>query len=59
MDSRRLQSQRNGIEDDDDIEFPLAHIREMQNTADVGTKTLTETVVGKRLDVSKRNEIQK
>ncbi len=57
MDSRRLQSQRNGIEDDDDVELPLAHIREMQNTADVGTKALTEAAVGRRLDVSDRNEV--
>ncbi len=59
MDSRRLQSQRNGIEDEDDVELPLAHIKEMQNTADIGTKASTEAAVGKRLDVSDRNEIQK
>ncbi len=59
MDSRRLQSQRNGIEDDDDVELPSAHIKEMQNSAEVGTKASTEAEVGKRLDVSNRNEVQK
>ncbi len=54
-----MQSQRNGIEDDDDVELPSAHIRKIQNTADVGTKASTEAAVGKRLDVSDRNEVQK
>ena len=35
---RYLQRKRNGIEkDDDDVKFPLAHIKKMQNTAEVGT----------------------
>ncbi len=54
-----MQSQRNGIEDDDDVELPLVYIREMQNTADVGTKASTEAVIGRRLDVNDRNEVQK
>ncbi len=54
-----MQSQCNGIEDDDDVELLLAHIREMQNTADVGTKVSTEAAVGRRFDVSDRNEVQK
>ncbi len=54
-----MQSQRNGIGDNDDVELPLAHIRKMQNIADVGTKASTGAEVGRRLDVSNRNEIQK
>ncbi len=57
MDSRQLQSQRNGIENDDHIKLPLVYIREMQNTADVGIKASTEAVVDRRLDVNDRNEI--
>ncbi len=59
MESRRLQSQCNSIEDDNNIELPLVHIREMQNTAKVGTKVSTNATVGKRLDVSNRNKVQK
>ncbi len=54
-----MQSQRNDIEDDDDIELLLAHIREIQNTADVGTKASTEAVVGRRLDMGDKNEVKK
>ncbi len=54
-----MQSQRNSIEDDDDVELSSAHIREIQNTADVGTKALTEAAVGRRFDVSDKNEVQK
>ncbi len=54
-----MQSQGNGIEDDDDVQLLLAHIREMQNIADVGTKASTKAAVGRRLDVSERNEVQK
>ncbi len=55
-----MQSQRNGIEDDDDVELPSAHIREMHNIADVRITTSTEAAVGRRrLDVSDRNEVQK
>ena len=43
MDLRRLQSQRNVIEDDDNVEFPLAHIKKVQNTAKVGTLASNET----------------
>ncbi len=54
-----MQNQHNGIEDDDDVVLPSAHIREIQNTADIGTKASTEAAVGRRLDVSDRNEVQK
>ena len=54
-----MQSQHNRIEkNDDDIELPLAHIRKMQNTAQVGTlasdgtSSSTKGAVGrKRVDV--------
>ncbi len=59
MDSRGLQSQHNDIEEDDNIKLSLAYIREIQNTTDVGTKVSTEAVVGRRFDISDRNEIQK
>ena len=54
-----MQSQRNGIEDDDDVELPSAHIKKVQNTTEVGTSASDETApstkgaVGrKRVDVS-------
>ncbi len=54
-----MQSQRNDIEDDDDVKLPSAHIREIQNTADDRTKVSTEAAIGRRLDVSERNKVQK
>ncbi len=54
-----MQSQYNGIENDDDVKLPLSHISEIQNTADVGTKTSTETAIDRRLDVNDRNKVQK
>ena len=38
-----MQSQRNGIEDDDDIELLLAHIKKVQNTAEAGTLASDKT----------------
>lgn len=55
MDSRRLQSHYNGIENDDKIELPSSQIRKMQNTADVRITILTKVVIGrKELDISIR-----
>lgn len=55
MDSRRLQSQCNDIEDDNDVELPLAQNRKMENSTDVGTIILTEAAIGKRgLNISIR-----
>ena len=54
-----MQSQRNGIEDDDDVKLPLAHIKKVQNTAEVRISASNETApstkgaVGRKgLDVS-------
>lgn len=38
-----MQSQRNGIEDDDDVQLPSAFIKKVQNTAEVGTSANDET----------------
>ncbi len=48
MDSRWLQSQRNGIKDNNNIKLPLVHIRKMQNTSDIGTTASTKAVIGIR-----------
>ena len=64
-DPRRLQSYHNDIEkDDDDVKFPLVHMKKMQNTAKVRTSPsnrtapLTKGVVGrKRVDVSVKKVI--
>lgn len=48
------------IEDNNDIKLLSAHIRKMQNIADVITLASTKAVVGRRkLDVSDKNEVQK
>lgn len=38
-----MQSQRNGIKDDDDVELPSAHIKKVQHTAEVGASASDET----------------
>lgn len=48
MDSQRLQNQCNFTQDDDDVKFPLVHIKKMQNIADVRTTVLTEAVEGRK-----------
>lgn len=48
MNYRQLQSQRNGNENDDDIKFPLAYIRKIQNTANIETTISTKAAVGRR-----------
>ena len=51
MDSRRLQSQLNSIEDNDNIELLLAHMRKIQNIANIRITTLIEAVIGtKKID---------
>ena len=60
-----MQSQRNGIkEDDDDVKLPSAHIKKMQNTAEFGilardrTAPSTKSAVDrKKVDISIRKVI--
>ena len=59
-----MQSQRNNIEDDDDIKLLLAHIKKVQNTAEVETLASdeialsTKGAVGRQgVDVSVRKVI--
>lgn len=53
-----METQRNTIEDDNNIEFLLVHIEKTQNTADVRILILTKIMIGKqRLDISNKNEI--
>ena len=54
-----MQSQRNGIEDNNNVELLSANIKKMQNTVEVGTlasdetASLTKGAMGrKRVDVS-------
>lgn len=63
-DSRRLQSQCNNIEDDDDIKLLLTYIKKVQNIAEVGTlpsnkiAPSTKGVVdGKKVDINVRKWI--
>ena len=65
MNPRHLQSQCNGIKkDDNDVKLPLAHIKKMQNTAEVralasdGIASSTKGAVGRKInDISIRKVI--
>lgn len=55
-----MQSQCNGIKDDNDVKLLLAYIRKMQNTVNIGIKTSTKDVIDRRkLDISIKNKVQK
>lgn len=64
VDPKRLQSQRNAIEDNNDIKLLLIHIKNLQNIAKVEilrnnktAQSIKNTVCRKRVDVSIRKII--
>lgn len=54
MDSRQLQSQRNGIEDNDDMKLSLANIKKIQTNAKFRTLTIDKTALSTKATVNKK-----
>lgn len=48
MDSRQLQSKRNDIKNNNDIELLSTHMRKIQNTAEIGIIASTKAVVDRK-----------
>lgn len=54
MDFKRLQSQRNSMEDYDNVKYSLAHIRKIQNIAKFGTLVINETAPSTKAIICKK-----